>query len=279
MGGSESFEQTKEIYALRPWYHDFSSLGVDTTFYKQPLTVSEMAGRFWEFSSILKRFLGASKTSPVGNRKIRSPIEIFRRRPSSHHLNQPIKDSAILSHLAEALADLPSEANCLDLFCSDGYYSCHMKQLREDAEVVAIDLDEDHIKRGKTMAHILGFDHIAFVNEDVANYLSTTSAQFDVTLCAGGLYHVENPLYFIDLVTSCTTNYLIVQSVVTLETEAEDYFVQPANGWQHGCRFSHAWLKKQLMNFNWNIVREDLLELPGNRRLHDKGSSHFLCQR
>ena len=64
------------------------------------------------------------------------------------------------------------------------------------------------------------------------------------------------------MVKRVACGYLVVQSVVTLETEDSDYFVQPAKGWQHGCRFTHAWLRAQLGN-SVGLLQEIRAELPG----------------
>jgi hypothetical protein len=70
----------------------------------------------------------------------------------------------------------------------------------------------------------------------------------------------------------------VVQSVVTLETEDPDYFVEPAKGWRHGCRFTHRWLAARLEAVGWHVIDAARAELPGNHRPHDRGSSFFLCQ-
>lgn len=72
---------------------------------------------------------------------------------------------------------------------------------------------------------------------------------------------------------------MILQTVTTLETESEDYFVSPAPGWKHGCRFTDAWLFRKLTNMGWSILEHDRDILSGNERLCDKGSSYFLCEK
>ena len=49
----------------------------------------------------------------------------------------------------------------------------------------------------------------------------------------------------------------------------------PPKGWQHGCRFTHAWLR--LEELGWHVLEEARAELPGNQGPHDRGSSFFLC--
>jgi len=72
---------------------------------------------------------------------------------------------------------------------------------------------------------------------------------------------------------------MVLQTVITLETESEDYFVSPAPGWKHGCRFTNAWLVKRLKDVGWNILEKERNILSGNERLCDKGSSYFLLEK
>ena len=71
--------------------------------------------------------------------------------------------------------------------------------------------------------------------------------------------------------------YLILQTVVTLESEDPDYFITPAPGWKHGSRFTHAAVKKWLTETGFTILDEARNELEGNSRLCNRGSSYFLC--
>ncbi len=42
-----------ELYALRPWYHDFSSLGFDTAFLGVPFTLEERVRLAYEVTRLL----------------------------------------------------------------------------------------------------------------------------------------------------------------------------------------------------------------------------------
>jgi hypothetical protein len=128
------------------------------------------------------------------------------------------------------------------------------------------------------MARRLGFGAVRFRREDVWAFLDRSEEAYDLVLCAGGLYHVSDPARLLQAVRRVARGHLVVQSVVTLETEDPGYFVQPAKGWQHGCRFTHAWLRARLEALDWQVLEEARAELPGNHRLHDRGSSFFLCR-
>jgi SAM-dependent methyltransferase len=268
-----------EIYALRPWYHDFSALGFDTTFLGVPLTLGERVQRARDVAgAALGRAWRTARTTPVPRERARSVREVLRRVPSPHLQNQPVKERHLLPLASRALSALGPRPACLELFSADGYYSCRLKALSPEARVTGVELDAEHTRRAETMARRLGFADMRFRRADVWAFLDGTDEAYDLVLCAGGLYHVSDPARLLQAVQRVARGFLVVQSVVTLETEDAGYFVQPAKGWQHGCRFTHAWLRARLQALGWQVLEEARAELPGNPRLHDRGSSFFLCR-
>jgi SAM-dependent methyltransferase len=214
----------------------------------------------------------------MSSEQVRSIREIFHRVPSSHLLNQPVKEQPLIGFIERALSGLNPQPNCLELFSSDGYYSCRIKPVAPKARVTGIELDAGHIQRAETMVRRLGFENIEFYQEDVWTFLQRASEPYDLVLCAGGLYHTSDPARLLQLIERVTRTYVVIQSVITLETEDRDYFERPAPGWQHGCRFTHAWLRDRLRERNWQLTAEARTELPGNSKLRDRGSSFFLCR-
>ena len=100
--------------------------------------------------------------------------------------------------------------------------------------------------------------------------------QYDIILCAGGLYHISDPVKLLKKCYKITKQFLILQTVITQETNSPDYFVTPAPGWQHGCRFSDSGLKNRLEEIGWITYEHATNELTGNYRACDKGSSYYL---
>src|SRR3990172_699706 len=138
----------RDLYELRPWYHDFSALGLDTTFLQVPLTLGERLRGILQFD-------GTSRPSSIR--------DIFRRSPSSHVLNQRIKEKHLIRLLTGALSELEPRPVCLELFCADGYYSCRLATLAPGAEVTAVDLDPEHIQRAETIARYLRLPNLTFL--------------------------------------------------------------------------------------------------------------------
>jgi protein-L-isoaspartate O-methyltransferase len=268
-----------ELFALRPWYHDFSSLGFDTTFLGVPLGLREYVTRAAGFAGPKLRGLWhGPRTDPAPREQVRSIAEIFRRVPTSHLINQPVKEKHLLDLVHRALSSLPPSPSCLELFSADGYYSCHVKRLEPRATVTGVELSKDHVRRATTMTRRLDLRDITFLCDDVWPFLERPSAVYDLVLCAGGLYHLGAPALLLEKIGQVARGYVVIQSVVTLETEDRDYFVAPAPGWQHGCRFTHAWLRGRLAALGWRVASESRAELPGNASLRDRGSSFFLCE-
>ncbi len=256
-----------EVYALRPWYHDFEKLGLQTRFAQQPLDRLKYA------LSLLRRAAGQG----VEKGERFSVRALLRPAPPSHLVNQRHKEEYILPFIQRALAELGGAPACLDLFCADGYYSCTIAHARPSALVTGVDLDEKEITRARAAARLLGLPGAQFRLADVWKFIRAAQP-YDLVLCTGGLYHLTEPKRFLELVRPISRQFLIVQSAITLETEDPDYFVSPAPGWKHGSRFTYAGLRRWLEVIGWEIVAEARNELTGNPRLCDRGSGYFLCR-
>ncbi|HFQ92905.1 MAG TPA: methyltransferase domain-containing protein [Anaerolineae bacterium] len=260
-----------EIYQLRPWYHNFDKLGLQTDFGDMKMSRREQLRRL---------FLLLSPRKPAGfvekGEKL-SLRSLIYGSPNSHQINQRHKETYLIPFLKQALADLPPSPRCLDLFCADGYYSCWIGQQRPDALITGVDLDEKEIERAQTAAAFLNIQNATFYVENIWNRVEKPD-EYHLIICAGGLYHLTNPQKLLAALPRIAAGYLVIQSAVTLETEEPDYFVAPAPGWKHGSRFTHAGLKKWLTESGWIIEAEGRNELTGNPRLCDRGSSYFLCR-
>lgn len=265
----------QEVYDLQPWYHDFASLGIQTRFDDRQMTPVQ------RLVNAVKMLLSLNPRQLLGTRMEKREIlflrELLGKRGPAHFTNQSCKEQVLIPYLTRSLKSLEAGLSCLDLFCADGYYSCVMADMCPEAQITGVDLAAMEIKRAKTIARLLGFENIEFVVADVWTFVQEPR-QYDFILCAGGLYHIEEPRRLLELLRPITTRRLVIQSVVTLETEAPDYFVTPAPGAQHGSRFTHAALERWLTETGWKIVDQARNELVGNRLQRDRGSSYFVCQ-
>jgi precorrin-6B methylase 2 len=260
----------EQARALRPWYHDFSRLGLQTHF--PPRRADQLAALL----NPLRRRLDAGYVEKGERFSLR---QFIRPGPLAHLANQRAKEQVIEAYLRRCLDDLAEtpQTTCLDLFCADGYYACLLASLRPGLEITGVDLDAQEIRRAQTAAELLGLPGLRFEVADVWTFIRSAPT-YDLILCTGGLYHLRQPAEFLRALRPLSGGYLVVQSVVTLETDDADYFVSPAPGWQHGSRFTHAGLGRWLREAGWEILEETLGELPANPRRCDRGSSYYRCR-
>lgn len=266
----------KELYDSSPWYHDFAHLGLQTIFKEpEPSTFGARVAK-WE-QKLSQAVTQAMSGKAVEKGEKFSLRALFSDAPSPHLVNQRQKEQIIIPFLQYALETLGDAPSCLDLFCADGYYSGIIARLCPEAVITGIDLDPMEIKRAKTAARLLQAQNSQFIVADVWEF-AQQAKRYDLVLCTGGLYHLREPRRFLEMLHPICADFLLVQSAITLETEAPDYCVSPAPGWKHGSRFTYAGLRRWLKEIGWEIVKEDRNELTGNTRLCDRGASYFLCR-
>ena len=247
----------KEVYDLRPWFHNFSSFGIETDF--------------------------GLNNYPTLYSKIRHFMKIisgqYRYGFALHsYINQRNKMEFILPYLYRAFNEVRTEGvekpTFLEIFCADGFYSFWAKKFCRAGYVKGVDNDPKAIKQCLLMQKILNVYDMEFECMDVFDL--KLEEKFGIVLCAGGLYHISKPKELLEKVYQITKKFLVLQTVITLETEDPDYFVTPAPGWKHGCRFSDARLRIWLEEIGWKIIDYARNELEGNLRLVDKGSVYYL---
>ncbi|MCL5994592.1 MAG: class I SAM-dependent methyltransferase [Chloroflexi bacterium] len=258
-----------EVYDLQPWYHDFTRLGLQTRF---PMRRKDQLRLLL---TPIRRLLGHGYVEKGERFSVR---QFLRPAIPPHPVNQQRKEAYIVPYVQRCLQEMASHPamRCLDLFCADGYYTSLIAQLCPGAVMTGVDLDGDEIRRAKTAARLLGVKQSQFVQADVWDFTRNAQA-YELVLCTGGLYHLTDPQGFTRLLRMTGSRYLVVQSVVTMETDDPDYFVSPAPGWKHGSRFTHVGLGRWLEASGWHILESAVNELSGNQRMCDRGSSYYRC--
>jgi 2-polyprenyl-3-methyl-5-hydroxy-6-metoxy-1,4-benzoquinol methylase len=102
--------------------------------------------------------------------------------------------------------------NALDVGCGIGYFSGYLETLGLD--VVALDGREENIDEARERYQ--GVDFLVF---DVENPDVRELGAFDLVLCLGLLYHLENPFQAIRNMQALTKKILVVESMITPVTE------------------------------------------------------------
>lgn len=206
-----------------------------------------------------------------------------------YRLSQEDKQNEILNMLQYAAnefgykksGELPT---MVDLFCADAYYSICALHMGLISTATGYDLEQQAgegkirmgvLEQASTISELIGVeDRLRLVNEDVMSY----EGEYDICLCAGGLYHISDPAALIERISSQTRNVLLVQTVIPANiSEQESFFVTPAPHWSWGSRFNRKWLEAILVKNGWEIVRDKTNTMRANEHDWDKISITLLC--
>ena len=95
----------------------------------------------------------------------------------------------------EALAAVGPEATALDLACSEGWFAHRLLDWGA-GRVLGIDIRPENIDRAELVRNHLGIaaDRLRFKVADVFDLHPDRLGAFDVVLCLGLIYHLENPV-------------------------------------------------------------------------------------
>ncbi|HCR86479.1 MAG TPA: hypothetical protein DIV86_07360, partial [Alphaproteobacteria bacterium] len=169
------------------------------------------------------------------------------------------------------------EISFTELFCADGFYAMVARRLGCDLSIGIDNNREGFMEKSQTIAKRIGLDNVNFIKSDI-----TAASKFkmtDIVANIGGLYHVSDPEDILMMSYLMTKRYLIIQSVVSLATNDENYFSSPAPGWTWGNRFSKASFDKMIQRRGFKVIDKHFNKLTGNDRLEDKGSVYYLIEK
>ncbi|MEL7208805.1 MAG: class I SAM-dependent methyltransferase [Actinomycetota bacterium] len=197
-------------------------------------------------------------------------------RPGNWAANQLSKEEPITLRIANAINICDREGvdpTVLELFCADGFFGCVAAD-RGASSVVGIDIDEPEVQRANLAAQLLGQRSTRFVVEDVWE----TRRRAAIGICAGGLYHLEEPERLLTRLRGLISRFLVIQTVFHLDVEDPDYFESPAPGWDWGSRTSYAGVLAMAERAGWRVLDADRNELLGNDEPSNRGSAYLLCE-
>lgn len=201
--------------------------------------------------------------------------------PGIYAPNQASKEPILIAYIQHAIAKCRVSRNTpvsfAELFCADGYYAMVARHLGA-TDALGIDNDRDgHFDTAQRIATFLGIDRIEFLKMDVNDIGSLSPV--DIVANVGGLYHVPNPEEILRKSYAMARRFLVVQNVVSMATDDENYFASPAPGWDWGNRFSRASFDALIRATGWTVVDRHFNELEGNDRPEDRGSAYYLIRK
>ncbi len=194
--------------------------------------------------------------------------------------NQRVKAPVIQAYILMALAKLACErkpATFVELFCADGYYAMFARRFGA-VRATGVDSDRDGYLASAAVARArLGLDGVDFRRMEVE--LMDPAERFTIVANVGGLYHVADPATVLDQSYTMCERFLIVQTVVSLATDADDYFAAPAPGLPWGSRHSRRSFDRMLRSRGWRILDSAFAVLEANQRPEDRGSLFYLIEK
>ncbi|MFH1386207.1 MAG: class I SAM-dependent methyltransferase [bacterium] len=109
-----------------------------------------------------------------------------------------------------------NQLRVLDLACLEGLYSVEIAKL--GAKVVGIEGREANIEKAKFAKEALGLANLDFFLDDVRNLSQSKYGSFDVVLCLGILYHLDEPdvFRFMEKISEVCTGLVIIDTHISL---------------------------------------------------------------
>ena len=201
--------------------------------------------------------------------------------PGIYSLNQKSKEPIINAYIQYSIAKsrikTQDKVSFAELFAADCYYAM---VARHFGATYSIGIDNNchgYSNHVTQIAKTLGIDNFEFCLRDINNI--DEFERVDIVANLGGLYHVSNPKEIIEKSFNMTKKFLIIQNVVSMHNNDEDYFESPAPGWTWGCRFNRFSFDKLLQSLGYKIIDKHFNELEGNDRLEDRGSAYYLIRK
>jgi predicted RNA methylase len=201
--------------------------------------------------------------------------------PGIYGPNQKAKAPVLAAYILTAFARLKCDSDgpitFAELFCADGFYAMFAAHFGA-SRAIGFDNDRDgHLAAAARIRDLLRLEQVSFVKTDIEAI--DPAERFSVVANVGGLYHVEDPVAVLKKSYEMATDFLIVQSVVSMASTAPDYFAKPAPGLTWGNRFSRESFDKMMAETGWKVVDRAFNLLVANERLEDRGSVYYLIDK
>lgn len=115
-----------------------------------------------------------------------------------------------------AFAQAGAATNAIDLACSEGWFAHRLLEWGADT-VTGVDIRAENIHRANLVRERIGIDHqrLHLRRADVFELDAATVGTFDVVLCFGLIYHLENPIGALRIARALTRGVCLVETQLT----------------------------------------------------------------
>lgn len=116
----------------------------------------------------------------------------------------------------EALLAAGPDASAVDLACSEGWFAHRLLDWGAQ-RVVGVDIRPENIRRAELVRDHLGVDpgRLSLEVGDVLDLDAGRLGSFDVVLCLGLIYHLENPVGALRVARTLTSGVCVIESQLT----------------------------------------------------------------
>jgi tRNA (mo5U34)-methyltransferase len=112
--------------------------------------------------------------------------------------------------LDDLIRDWPS-VRCLDIACNEGFFSFELAR-RSAREVVGFDARPVVIEKAQLVQSKLHHPNVSFSVFDLEQLTAEWNGRFDVVLCLGIVYHLENPIGCLRRVRNVTEKVCVIDT-------------------------------------------------------------------
>lgn len=131
-------------------------------------------------------------------------------------------DTVKLRRVVQAVSDLTgggfSKLRVLDLGVLEGLYTLELS-LQGAREAVGIEARDANLVKSEFSREALALSNARFIKDDVRNLSEEKHGRFDLVLCLGLLYHLDEPAVFevLERMAKVCDRYLVIDSLISLE--------------------------------------------------------------
>ena len=123
------------------------------------------------------------------------------------------KARLLFNELDARFGDRWQDVTCLDAGCNEGFYGIEIAK-RGGKSVLGFDPRATSIERAEFIRRQLMLGNISFQVDDIFNLTPSGHGTFDLTLCLGLLYHLEDPLGALRRLRSITKELCVIETEV-----------------------------------------------------------------
>jgi Methyltransferase domain len=136
--------------------------------------------------------------------------------PSIHRTRAKIIEPVVRAALAEA----GPAARALDRACNEGWFAHRLLEWGA-SEVIAVDVRAENIHRAALVRDHFGLaaERLGLLEGDVYDLGPDALGRFEVLLCLGLIYHLENPIGALRIARSPTAGTCVVETQTTRQEE------------------------------------------------------------